>query len=430
MVSARELTDQGLLADARWQLVERIVATEPFRRSARYRDLLRYLVERAITNHPEDLSETHIGQAVFGKRPDYSPTEDSTVRVHVRQLRLKLHEYFDVAGREESILLEIPKGGFVPIFREGVRTVAPSLADAPPAESPATVAEVRPRSRFIIPSLLGTIALLLAVIAYLSFLLQTSAPPTHTPWPLSFFVSSDEPTAIVTADVNYGMMNLIQQKHRTLQEYLTKEAGTATSSGPDQSLLGYIGLSSLTSSADAVIAAGLSSLMAGSHRQVSVRSARDLRPRDLDFGNFIFLGSPTSNPWVSEYLDRTNFEEEEDTSGGYIWKNKSPRPGEQSSFKCLKQTGTSGDDYADIAFLPGRTGKGYVLILQGCQQEGTESTLLYLGAENRRRDLLKALGFSRPPDKPVFFEALIRTQVIAGAPSSTTVVAARVVNAP
>ena len=106
-------------ADPRLQLVERISATEPFRKSPRFRDLLRYLAERTINgSNPEELTERAIGQAVFGKPADYSPTEDSTVRVHVRQLRLKLHEYFDTAGREETIILEVPKGGFMPVFQE------------------------------------------------------------------------------------------------------------------------------------------------------------------------------------------------------------------------------------------------------------------------------------------------------------------------
>jgi hypothetical protein len=40
--------------------------------------------------------------------------EDSSVRVHARQLRLKLHEYFDGEGREEPMIVEIPKGAYNP----------------------------------------------------------------------------------------------------------------------------------------------------------------------------------------------------------------------------------------------------------------------------------------------------------------------------
>lgn len=414
-------------ADPRWELVERIVATDPFRRSARFRDLLRYLTERALTQHLDDLTETRIGHAVFSKPADYSPTEDSTVRVHVRQLRLKLHEYFDVAGREEPIILEIPKGGFVPVFRENTRLRPSTAAEAHPSDGVVASAPALANRRVV--TVLAAAVVVLSLLSVGLFIqLRSAVALARTPWPMSFFAESPLPTAIVTADVNYGMHNLLEQRHRSLQEYLTEQVGSPPPSGPDQSLLSYIDQSSLTSSADAVIAAGLASLMAHSRSVVSIRSARDLRPRDLDNGNFIFLGSPTSNPWVTEFLDQTNFEEMQDAStGAYYWHNKAPRAGEQAIYKCLHQTGTSGDDFADIAFLPSSSGRGFVMLLQGCQQEGTESTLTYLSTDKGRAELLRALGLSRAPSSPVFFEALVRTQVIAGAPNSTEIVAARTV---
>jgi hypothetical protein len=74
--------------------------------------------ERAIHGHAHELTEHNIGTAAFGKARDYSPVEDSSVRVHARQLRLKLHEYFDGEGREETMIVEIPKGAYTPVFRE------------------------------------------------------------------------------------------------------------------------------------------------------------------------------------------------------------------------------------------------------------------------------------------------------------------------
>ncbi|HEU4634881.1 MAG TPA: hypothetical protein VFS41_01790, partial [Edaphobacter sp.] len=279
------------------------------------------------------------------------------------------------------------------------------------------------RSRTVV-SLVSVVGLLLVVIGYLAFRLSTAAP--HCPWPLSIFADSNEPVAIVTADVNFGLIDILEQKHRTLEEYLTREAVAPPERESEHGLLSYLGKSSLTSSADAVVAAGISRLMAGSSNEVAVRSARDLRPRDLDYGNFILLGSPTSNPWVSEFVDKTNFQEEEEPNGTFVWRNKSPRPGEQSSYACLRETGSTGDDYADIALVPGHSGRGLVLILQGCQQEGTESTLLFLKDEKNRRSLLQSLGISHPSSRqPIYFEALIKTLVIAGAPSATSIVATR-----
>src|SRR5271157_288655 len=109
--------DPELKTDARWQLIEKITASASFQKSARLRDLLRYMAERSLHGKPQDLSEHRIGSAVFGKAQDYSVVEDSSVRVHVRQLRLKLHEYFDGEGRGETLIVEIPKGAYNTLFR-------------------------------------------------------------------------------------------------------------------------------------------------------------------------------------------------------------------------------------------------------------------------------------------------------------------------
>src|SRR3974377_981490 len=95
-----------------WALVQRIVSSPPFQKSARLRELLEYLAERTLHHHGQDLTEQQIGNALFNKPAGYDPLEDSSVRVHARQLRLKLHEYFDEEGRNEPLILTIPKGSY------------------------------------------------------------------------------------------------------------------------------------------------------------------------------------------------------------------------------------------------------------------------------------------------------------------------------
>jgi hypothetical protein len=65
--------------------------------------------------------------------------------------------------------------------------------------------------------------------------------------------------------------------------------------------------------------------------------------------------------------------------------------------------------------------------LQGLQQEGTESAGLFLADAGNRQKLQQALGTPDAPGQPVYFEALIRTQAVAGAPNATSIVATRVV---
>src|SRR6202040_4005101 len=130
-------TTDDLASDKRWQLVQRIVSSPPFQKSTRLRDLLHFITEQTIHGKAHELTEQHIGNALFHKPSDYSPLEDSSVRVHARQLRLKLHEYFNEDGRNESLILEIPKGAYAPAFRTVTKPPTP-----PPVEATTKVVPV------------------------------------------------------------------------------------------------------------------------------------------------------------------------------------------------------------------------------------------------------------------------------------------------
>ena len=99
------------------ELVDRIVASSEFRRATRLRDFLLYVVDRKLAGLSNELTEVFIGQRVFGRPPSYNPSEDSIVRTEARNLRQRLERYFEGEGRGEPILLEIPKGGYLPVFR-------------------------------------------------------------------------------------------------------------------------------------------------------------------------------------------------------------------------------------------------------------------------------------------------------------------------
>jgi len=416
--------DPVLQADARWQLIERIIASPPFQKSARLRDLLCFLAERTIHGQLQDLSEHRIGSAVFGKAQDYSVVEDSSVRVHVRQLRLKLHEYFDGEGRGEPVVVEIPKGAYTTLFRNsGHEAVA-----EPVASGPDLISWIR-----LLPWALATIFLITTLAAW--FRRPPVAPPP--PWPLAaLFDSSDHPVQVVVADINYGMLRLVDEQPVTLEQYLSpsyRSGAAFTTPHPtarDVRVNKYLSGSLLTSYADVVVVDTLLRLSGNSSDRLAVRSARELRPRDLEQGAFVFIGSPSSNPWVSYFQDKLNFQEREGVVGESLkfFQNQHPKPGEQTTYQGLDFTGSSGEDYATISLLPLANGRGSVLILQGLQQEGTEAAGLFVADASNRQKLQDALGFSGSPTQPVYFEALIRTQAVAGAPNATSIVATRVIH--
>ncbi|MFN7918950.1 MAG: hypothetical protein U0Q16_02570 [Bryobacteraceae bacterium] len=82
--------------------------------------LLRFLVEQELNGQGHSLKEAVLGTEVFGRPPGYNPKLDPVVRVEVRRLRLKLHEYYaqaDAAGSKDGggVRFEIPKGTYRPL---------------------------------------------------------------------------------------------------------------------------------------------------------------------------------------------------------------------------------------------------------------------------------------------------------------------------
>jgi hypothetical protein len=407
-----------------WQLIDRILATPPFQKSTRLPSLLRHLALHSLTGNRKELTEQAIGKAVLGKPADYSPAEDSAVRVHVRQLRLRLHEYFAMEGRDETLIADIPKGSYEIVFYEG--PAKPHVAHFQPALPPPV-----PKSRM--NAILGAAFALAGIAALICgigwYRAERATQVIRPPWPISAVLARNAPTTVVVSDGS-SMLRLMTKRQPSLEEYLQPGARSAlTPTRMDENvsqLVKYIEDSEITSFADTAVSTTLMRLAGPDKDSITVVSARDLNRRDLERGNFIFVGGPTSNPWVSLFTDKLNFQTVEDTIGGRMYfLNRNPRKGEQSEYEGLPFTGSGGEDYATISVLPMKSGQGNVLLLQGLREEGTEALGLLLSDENLRAKLKQALGTPDDPASPVYFEALVKASTVAGAPLSISVVAIR-----
>src|ERR1700732_368755 len=221
---SQPLNADNLLSDERWQLVQRIISSPPFQKGTRLRDLLQYVTEQTIRGHAHELTEQHIGNALFHKPSDYSPLEDSSVRVHARQLRLKLHEYFNEDGRDESLILEIPKGAYAPAFRRVPKALPPSPVDLTPKAVPV---ETWPGRAMLPWAICAALAVLCAVLAYRTArsggLASTAVAAAAEPWPFSQLFDARHQTVIVVADSNYGMSRILGSQSGSLDQYLRRD---------------------------------------------------------------------------------------------------------------------------------------------------------------------------------------------------------------
>jgi TolB-like protein len=114
--------------------LERILRSKVFAAAQRSQDFLRYVVERSLGESASPpLKEFAIAVDVFGRGDNYDPAIDATVRVEAGRLRSRLREYYDGEGKDDAVAIDIPKGGYCPVFtlREGKAEVARPVVELP-----------------------------------------------------------------------------------------------------------------------------------------------------------------------------------------------------------------------------------------------------------------------------------------------------------
>ncbi|MGB8520056.1 MAG: hypothetical protein WCD38_07800 [Candidatus Tumulicola sp.] len=97
--------------------VERITSSELFAAAERLCRFLRFTVECTLTGRTHEVKEYVVGREVFDRGDGYDPRVDPIVRVEARRLRSRLAEYYGGPGRSETMRIEYPKGGYVPLIR-------------------------------------------------------------------------------------------------------------------------------------------------------------------------------------------------------------------------------------------------------------------------------------------------------------------------
>lgn len=97
--------------------LRRIVESRHFRASKRCKQFLQYVVEQKLSGNEEFVKERLIGTEVFGRDPDYATGEDPVVRVQAGEVRRRLELYQADSQNTGPVVIELPVGSYVPVFR-------------------------------------------------------------------------------------------------------------------------------------------------------------------------------------------------------------------------------------------------------------------------------------------------------------------------
>ena len=119
----------GSEVEAARRQLERVLASPGFFRNERLSRFLRFVVEQHLTGRDGEIKESLIAIEVLGRSSDHDPKQDSIVRTEAARLRARLSEYYLGEGKSDPLVIELPKGGYVPVIRgepETTKSAAPA----------------------------------------------------------------------------------------------------------------------------------------------------------------------------------------------------------------------------------------------------------------------------------------------------------------
>ncbi len=124
-----------------------VLASQAFVRVERPARFLRHLVETTLAGETHRLKESVLGVEVFGRPASWDPRLDGIVRQEAARLRKRLARYYESDGAQAAVRIELPVGGYVPVFSRLPEAVPMPVAVDIPAVSSELAAPTARSSR-------------------------------------------------------------------------------------------------------------------------------------------------------------------------------------------------------------------------------------------------------------------------------------------
>ncbi len=369
--------------------IDALAGSALFKKSPGLRNLLLYLWER----RGQSISEYAIGVEALGRRPEFDPRGDATVRVSISRLRQKLREYYESEGREAVVRVEIPVG------RHEIQVVAGEPPPVPEVTSPRQ------------PLLLGLTAVALLLVVAVSYLFiqnrrlqahAVQASPAALPALWKHFLGPAQSATIVFPTPAFFNFEASRMSVRVTQ---IPEWRDFEKSDPLRSLTKQFGPyqpNQTYSVASDTRAIGLLAPYLVSHGiDLKVESTASLPAAASPPGLLILLGIPHTNPRMNAFLDTAQFK----TDGGLaVIENPNPKADERSVYR-REVFGRVREVHLGLILARHDRAKGTrTLILASTQAHGIAFLLTSPGGLQRLMSML-------PADIPDQFDVVVEAEL-------------------
>jgi hypothetical protein len=395
--------------------VDRILQSPSFRNAPSSRRLLKYLADHSAAGDADQLKEYTIGVDAFGKPAEYDPRQDSTVRIQIGRLRQKLAEYYREEGKDDPLILDLPKGRFSLACGPRPTEVIPEE----PAEAP------QDQWRFA-ALVLAVVCLLLAAVSVSLYLKMRGTPKASPAWTPELaelwrpFINTGRPLVIAV-----GNPLFVQFENKALFRDLSVESPGDLLNSPQVAALSKALGSRESRPVHYYAAVGdlnavflLGQRLGPQQPGISILRSSQLQWPQLADSNVLFLGPPR---FFGDKLNNlpVSLEITEGTDGFQI---VHPRPGEPSLFRFRDPPGffvEDGEACVLITHAPGPVGNTDVLTFAGNSTFGRAGAIDAFTDASFGKTLLSRMR--GPAGRiPQYFQVLLRVKYKGGVPTETS----------
>lgn len=371
---------------------EAVLASPGFQRAPALRRLLEYLWK----HRAEAPGEYALALDVFGKRAEFDPKLDATVRVHVARLRQKLKEYFEAEGQDQPVRLTIPAGRLRLEVLESEPPPAASLA-APGAAAGGT------RGRPLVVALVLACAALSGAVVWLwreNRRMGRDVARLSSSGELPVFwrraLGNHKLTRMVFPTPVFFRLGDLSVRDATINDpadFTRSPKLRAIAPGLVNPTLSQ----SYSVTSDTLAMATLTRLLANGGVPLAVGATQDLSLELFGSDNLIFLGIPHTSQHVERILSRTDFYLRPRGQRVCV---RHPLPGEPATF-----ADSHGMRFGIVAVLPGQAPGTRLILLSGTH---TAALASYLASPITLRQLEEYL---RQRGQPEYFEMVVSAEV-------------------
>jgi hypothetical protein len=417
------------------EALERVLASNPFHRTDQLKSLLRYVCEREISGTGDSLDECTVAKEALGRRSDYSPFEDGTVRNRIHNLRRRLEHYYEVENTEDPIRIVVPKGSYCPVFER--------KSAAPPAVAPVR-AIVAPRKpdfwnrpvplRIVCSTCILTMAVAVGIFAAWRSQQRGIDPVIAEAWGPLVAKNANPLLCIATS----AQLTLIQRP-------MDPPDGPAVSS-PDL-LTWYRSLKSLPHADNIYLGPSLTSPfwgdVAGAVAVIEMMSGAGIAPEllpesavqlpALNRRNLVMFGRPGFSNTVSSYLADKPFQVRiPDERHITAIRNMHPKPGEPAEYDASAESRSTKRETAFglITVMPGRGSVNLrTVIFSGTLSPGTQAASEFFSSAKQLESLRRLFHKEGLSGFPASYQVVVRSHVFGTSALDVEYVTHRVVSA-